>query len=337
MLRMKSHIWIVIVNYRTASLAIDCLHSLSSQINELVDIHVEVVDNNSGDESVPKLHTAIEHEGWSTWAGVMPQSRNGGFAFGNNASIRNALTSTAPVDYILLLNPDTVVKPGAVKALIDFMNAHPSVGIAGSQLENSDGSLEYSAHAFPSPLGELDSAARLGLLSRFLRRDKSHSPKLNSAHSCDWVSGASMIIRRKVIEDIGLMDEGYFLYFEEVDFCLRAQQAGWQCWYIPDSRVMHLEGASTGIHATAKRRAGYWYDSRRRYFAKHYGISGLVVTDMLWAIGRLSYQLRRNLHLGARSNKNSDPKWFMFDMLWGDLRAILTGRVWRISHSGQQT
>ena len=332
-----NRIWISIVNYRTAELTIDCLRALSSQVAVLANIHVIVLDNNSDDGSYVKLADAVILEGWSSWATVLPLDRNGGFAFGNNACIRLAQASTETVDYIMLLNPDTVASPGAIRSLVDFMDAHPDVGIAGSQLKNANGSAECSAHTFPSPLSELDEAARLGMLSRLLHRYVVTPPSQTVAHSCDWVSGASMIIRRQVIEDIGLMDEGYFLYFEEVDYCLRANRVGWQCWHVPDSKVMHLEGASTGIRATVKRRAGYWFDSRRRFFIKHYGVTGLITSDILWFIGRSSYLLRRSLHLGARRNHNTDPKWFMFDLLWGDLRAILTGRVWSISLAGKQT
>ena len=327
--------WIIIVNYRTADLAIDCLRALSTQAADLLGNRFVVVDNDSGDSSVEKLTAAIEREGWSSWVEVMPLTRNGGFAFGNNASIRRALASAHLPDYVMLLNPDTVIRPGAVKALVDFMDAHPSAGIGGSQLENSNGDVDCSAHTFPSPLSELDGGARLGVLSRLLHRYVVTSTPRTVAHRCDWVSGASMIIRRRVIEDIGLMDENYFLYFEEVDFCRRAHSAGWECWYVPDSRVMHLEGASTGISVAAKRRAKYWYDSRRRFFIKHYGIAGLVVADAFWAIGRLSFLLRKSLHLSASSREHNDPKWFMFDLLWGDLRAILTGWC-RVSRGCEQ-
>ena len=330
-----SRSWIVIVNYRTAALVIDCLHSLATQVADLAGGRLVVVDNASGDGSVEKLSAAIAREGWSSWAEVMPLDRNGGFSFGNNAGIRKALAATGSVDYLLLLNPDTITRPGAVKALVDFMDTHPRAGIAGSQLENASGGVDCSAHTFPSPLSELDAGARLGVLSRLLHRHVVSSPPRAVAHPCDWVSGASMIIRRQVVENIGWMDEGYFLYFEEADFCRRAQQAGWECWFVPDSRVMHLEGASTGIRAASKRRAGYWYDSRRRFFVKHYGIAGLVAADILWAFGRLSFLLRRGLHLSA-SRGNNDPKWFMFDLLWGDLMAVLSGRVWTILRAGQQ-
>ena len=327
--------WIVIVNYRTADLAIDTLRSLSSQVADLGGGRVVVIDNASGDGSVEKIVAAIEREIWSAWVTVMPLERNGGFSYGNNAGIREALASADQVDYVMLLNPDTVARKEAIKALVEFMDGHPHVGIAGSLLEKVDGGVECSAHRIPSPLSELDSGARLGLLSRALQKYVVSSPLRTAAHSCDWVSGASLIMRRPVLEKIGLMDDGFFLYFEEVDFCWRAKCAGWECWYVPESRVMHIEGASTGIRAASKRRAWYWFDSRRRFFVKHYGISGLVAADVLWTIGRFSFLLRRALHLCA-SHENIDPKWFMFDLLWGDLRAILTGRVWAIPRAGRQ-
>lgn len=319
--------WIVIVNYRTAELTIGSLRSLSTQAADLGDGRVVVVDNDSGDGSVDKLNGAIEREGWSGWASVMPLDRNGGFAYGNNAGIRAALASTEHVNYVMLLNPDTVAREGAIKALVGFMDGHSRAGIAGGLLENVNGGVECSAHRIHSPLSELNAGARLGLLSRLLHRYVVSEYPAAEAHQCDWVSGASLIVRREVLEQVGLMDDGYFLYFEEVDFCRRARQAGWECWYVPDSRVMHLEGASTGIRATAQRRARYWYDSRRRFFVKHYGITGLVAADVLWAIGRFSFLLRRVLHIGTRSHENNDPKWFMFDLLWGDLKSLLTGHV----------
>lgn len=326
--------WIVIVNYRTAELTVGCLRSLSTQVADLSGGRVTIVDNDSGDGSVEKLSAAIEREGWSGWAGVIPLDRNGGFAYGNNAGIRAALASEDHVDYVMLLNPDTIARKGAVKGLVTFLDRHPRAGIAGSLLENRDGGVECSAHRIHSPLSELDDGARLGLLSRLLRRYVVSEPPSAEAHRCDWVSGASLIVRREVIEQVGLMDDGFFLYFEEVDFCRRAQLAGWECWYVPDSRVMHLEGASTGIRVKAKRRAGYWYDSRRRFFLKHYGVAGLVAADMFWATGRMVYLLRCLLRLCVRAN---DPKWFMFDLLWGDLRAILTGRAWAVARDGRQS
>ena len=327
----NAHAWIIIVNYRTADLVVECLRSLYPQINELSGGRVLVIDNASGDGSVASLNHAVQREGWTDWVNILPLERNGGFSFGNNAGVRVALASPLSCNYLLLLNPDTLVRPNAIKALINFMDTRPDVGIAGSRLENVDGGVECSAHRFYSPLSELLGGARLGILDRLFANHLATPSLRNEAHACDWVSGASMIIRRKVFEQIGFMDEGFFLYYEEVDFCHRATVAGWGIWYVPDSIVMHMEGAATGIRKPTRRPA-YWYNSRRRYFTKNYGVTGLVLTDLLWALGRLTYLARRVTGLGAKGESH-DPKWFMFDVLWGDLRSILNGQAWRIARN----
>lgn len=331
---MRACSWIVIVNYRTPDLTLDCLRSLLPQVDALNHGRVLVIDNDSGDGSVEKIQSAIARDGWSNWVEVMPLDRNGGFAYGNNAGIRAALASSGRVDYVMLLNPDTIVRPNAIAALVDFMNAHPHAGIAGSLLENAEGGVDCSAHRMPSLFSELDAGARLGMLSRLLRRYAVSCPPRATAHQCDWVSGASLIMRRAILDDIGLMDDHYFLYFEEVDFCCRAKRAGWKIWHVPRSRVMHLEGAATGIRAVAKRRPKYWYDSRRRFFVKFYGVPGLVLADLFWAAGRITLLLRRLLRLSGGQSAQ-EPKWFMFDLLWGDLRAILTGQAWPARRPGK--
>lgn len=333
---MPSRLSIVVVNYRSAGLAADCLRSIAAQRDEVAALHAIVADNASGDDSVGTLARLIEQEDWERWASVLPLQRNGGFAFGNNAGIRAALESQAPPDYILLLNPDTVCRPGAIRALVEFMDERPRAGIAGSLLQDARGAPAYSAHNFFTPLGELESGARLGLLSRVLRRYSVASPFRDYAHECDWVSGAALIVRRAVLEQIGLLDEGYFLYFEEVDFCLRARKAGWQVWFVPESVVVHFEGATTGIHDVARRRPRYWYDSRRRYFVKHHGISGLLAADAFWALGRASLAARKALRLGS-GGASRDPKGFATDVLWGDLRALATGELWNISRTRDRT
>jgi GT2 family glycosyltransferase len=322
---MSARVLIVIVNYRTAALAVEALRALASQNPGGNGARVVVTDNASGDGSVEHLHAAISREGWGRWASVVPLGRNGGFAYGNNAGIRIALASPESFEYVMLLNPDTVARPGAVEVLLGFMDANPGAGIAGSSLEDATGRLDCSAHNFPSPLGELEGGARLGILSRIFAA-YAVSPRVrDETHPCDWVSGASMLIRTDVIRQVGLLDEGYFLYFEEVDFCHRARSAGWTVWYVPDSRVVHLEGASTGVTVTGRRRPAYWYDSRRRYFLKHFGKAGLVAADVLLTIGRASYLVRRALRLGA-SSASSDPRHFMKDLIGGDLRALLSGK-----------
>ena len=326
---MASRLLVVIVNYRTPDMVVDCVESLAMLNDIQGGYSIFIADNASGDDSVQIISDAVAAKEWTTWVQVSSQEHNGGFAFGNNAGIRIALADAAPPDYVLLLNPDTVVRPGAIPALVEFMDNHPRAGIAGSLLETPAGGVDCSAHTIHSPLSELEGGARLGLISRLLAGHVVSPPLRNQAHTCDWVSGACMIVRRTVIEDIGLMDDRFFLYFEEVDYCWRAKQAGWEIWYVPQARVLHLEGASTGIRAVAKRRASYWYDSRRRFFIKHYGIAGLLLADSLWATGRLSLLIRNRLGLGGKGIE-ADPKQFMVDLLVGDLRALFNGQTWRI-------
>lgn len=326
-----STVCVVIVNYRSGNLVCDCLAALMTQF---VPEKIVVVDNNSGDESLRQIRSFIELHGWKSACAVVASEVNGGFSYGNNIGVEHCRTSNFLPDYFFLINPDAVAAPCALDALVKFMDSHPQAGIAGSSLTRCDGEMEASSHVFPSPIGELEGSAKLGLLSKFLARYVVTPSQPAHAALCDWVSGASMIIRTKVIQEIGLMDEGFFLYFEEVDFCKRAKAAGWECWYVPESRVMHLEGASTGIKEINKRRPRYWYDSRRRYFVKHHGIFGLILADCLWATGRVTYLLRRALKLGAQG-ENRDPRLFMFDLLWGDLRSILSGNVFRIERFGK--
>jgi GT2 family glycosyltransferase len=236
-----------------------------------------------------------------------------------------AMATTDAPDYLMLLNPDTRVHDGAVEALARYMDTHPGVGIAGSALESPDGQVQLAHHRFPHPLGELLRGARLGMLDRLLPAYLDPSPRAAWPVACDWVSGASMIVRRQVFQDVGVLDDGYFLYFEEVDFCFRARRAGWEIHHVPEARVVHLEGESTGIHKTCSRRKPYWYESRRRFFLKSYGLRGLVAADLLWLIGRASLGLRRLLRLGG--NTRNDPRWFALDLLVGDLGAILSGRL----------
>lgn len=326
---MRDLFWIVIVNYRTAELAVDCLRSIAAQLDDMPEVRVVVVDNASPDGSRERLEGAIAAEGWQGWAALLPLDNNGGFASGNNAGIRLALQSDVGFRFVMLLNPDTVVRKGALRALAGFMDAHPKAGIAGSGLENANGSTESSAHTAISPLGELESSACLGILSRVLRRYAVTLPGRDVAHPCDWVSGASLIVRREVLEEIGFLDEGYFLYFEEADFCARARKSGWEVWFVPESRVVHLEGASTGIRETMRRRPQYWFASRRRYFVKHFGLPGLVLADALWAMGRVVHAIHRALRLGSGGGR-PNPRWFAFDLLWGDLQSVFSGQVLRI-------
>ncbi len=288
---------VAIVNYRTPGLTTDCLRSLEPEIQRARDLRIRVIvaDNASGDDSVPRLEAALKENGWESWATVFPLGRNGGFAYGNNAVIRLMLASSEPPDYFWLLNSDTIVRAGALQTLVEFLESRPDVGFAGSRLEDCEGRIDWSAFRFPSILGELESGAQLGLLTRLLARWVVSPPAPRSTSQCDWACGASLLVRRAVLEQVGLFDEAFFLYFEEVDLCLRARQAGWTCWYVPGAQVVHLAGQSSGVtdrRAVRKRRPAYWFESRRHYFRKHFGWSGKFLADLAWSLGFLSFRIR---------------------------------------------
>ena len=306
---------IVIVNYRTASLTIDCLRSLAPEIPALPPgTRVVVTDNAGGDDSVERITAAIRDNGWAAWAQLMPLPRNGGFAYGNNQAIRPALDSQDPPDYVLLLNPDTVVRPGAVRALLDFMDANPAAGIAGSRLEHPDGKAQRSAFRFPGALSELEEGLRLSAVSRLLNRFVVAPPPPTDARRVDWVAGASMIVRRAVFEAVGLMDERYFMYYEEVDFCRRAHRAGWPCWYVPASRVVHLVGQSSGVtdeKKPKKRQPEYWFASRRRYFRTHTGLVRTFLADTFFVLGHALYKAT----VVARRRPANDPVGLLGDFV----------------------
>jgi N-acetylglucosaminyl-diphospho-decaprenol L-rhamnosyltransferase len=286
---------VVIVNYRTPSLALDCLRSVAPEIAAIPGSRAVVVDNASGDGSQETLAAAIERERWSSWASLVQAGRNGGFSFGNNVAVRSVLASAEKPEYVHLLNPDTLVRPGALRELMEFMDRHPEVGIAGSRLESLDAAIHRSAFRFPNLAAEFESALGLGIVSRLLANRIVAPPSRGEAHVTDWICAASMMIRSRVFEDIGLFDEQYFLYCEETDFCLQARHAGWPCWYVPASRVVHLGGQSTGLNDTSTPMPRYWFESRRHYFAKNHGRAYLMLANLAWLTGFSLWRIRQRL------------------------------------------
>jgi len=305
---------VIIVNYQTPDLTINCLQSLISEINAQPDVKVVVADNNSGDESLAKIQTAINIHGWKNWATLMPLKQNGGYAFGNNAVIKHFLNISWPPTYFWLLNSDTIVRPGALKALLDFMNENLSVGIAGSRLEDPDSTPQRSAFRFHTIYSELDSALRLGIISKLLERWIVAPPVPANISPTDWIPGASMIIRSQVLAEIGLMDEEYFMYYEDSDFCLKAKKHGWSCWYVPTSKVVHLVGQSSQINnqqTEPKRRPQYWFNSRQHYFVKNHGWWYAILVDLVWIISFSIWKIRSFI----QRRPNYDPPNFFRDFL----------------------
>ena len=245
---------IVICSYRVTDLTIDCLRSLSREVKRVPGTRVAVCENGSGGDAAERLRQAIEENRWGAWVDLTVVHPNLGFTGGNNIVIRPALESADPPEYVLLLNADTIVKEHALDALVEFMDGHPKVGIAGSMQLLPDGVIEGTPFRFPGIVTELDRGLRLGMVSKLLSPWAIVLPKSKEACPVGWVAGASMILRRTLLEQIGLLDEGLYTYFDDADICLRARRAGWETWYVPESQIIHLGGASTGIAATGQKR-----------------------------------------------------------------------------------
>jgi GT2 family glycosyltransferase len=306
----------VIVNYRSAGLVLDCLRTLANEIQ--AGSRAIVVDNASGDDSVAILRRAIASEKWE-WATVIAADRNGGFAYGNNVAIRELHSKSLCPDYVWLLNPDTYVRPGAAKYLLEFLDANPTIGIAGSGLEFPDERRQVSAFRFPSIPGEFEITIRLGAVSKLLRRWQIPMllvplPTQPAPQAVDWVNGASMMIRWEVLQAIGPMDEKYFLYYEEPDFCFRARRAGWATWTVPKSRVVHLEGQTTGVTGAmrvSKPMPMYWFDSRSRYFRKLRGRTIGLLADLAFIAGTVGWRI----HSRLRGKPPADPPRLLRDFV----------------------
>lgn len=310
---MSPRILVAIVNYRSADLVLDCVRSLAGDNK---DVFVVVVDNDSGDGSKERLQRGLEALGCTDWVDFVALEHNGGFAHGNNAAIRRGLEKNGGKwpDFVWFLNPDTYVRPGACAELTSFLDAHPDVGIVGSRLEDPDGTGQASRYRFPSIASEFEAGLRLGVISRLLSNKVVATPLVDHDHETGWVAGASMMVRKAVFDDIGLMDDAYFLYFEETDFCLAAKRAGWRCWYVPKSRVVHLVGQSTGVtvrNAAPRRLPIYWHASRRRYFTKNHGRLTTFCADIAWTVGYTTWRIRRRI----QRKPDNDPPHLLKDFV----------------------
>lgn len=309
---------VVIVNYKTPGLVNACLDSLRETAQDL-DMAVFVGDAESQDNSVEIISDHIARENL-TWATCFAIGRNGGFAYGNNAVVTRCVLPDPDFDLVYFLNPDTYIRPGAVHALAGFLREHPAVGVVGSRLEDPDGTPRSFGFRAPTPWREFFRAARLSFINRYVPGAMIKIDGVCEDREVDWVTGASFMVRRDVLDDIGLMDDGYFLYFEETDLMTRARKAGYGVWHVAASRVVHLAGQATGVrtanqNAEAAPPSAIWLASRARYMKKHYKPLGAARANVFFLAGDMVYRLHRILR--ARPIENPPHLWRTYLSLRG--------------------
>jgi GT2 family glycosyltransferase len=278
---------IIVVNWNTRKLLKRCLECIYRTVENL-SFEVLVVDNASGDGS-----SKMVRENFS-WVKLIENAENVGFARANNQAIR-----LSNGRYVLLLNSDTEVQPGALRAMVEFLDSRPEAGAAGSRLLNPDGTLQPSCHPMPTLFREF---WRLFHLDRLLRLASygMGSWDLRSPREVDTVQGACLMLRREVLDVVGLLGEEYFMYSEETDLCFRLRQAGWSIYWVPEARVIHY-GAQSTQQASAKM-FFHLYHSKYLFFKNTGGwLSGVLFKLILLAasivrvaLSPLAYGLHRS-------------------------------------------
>jgi GT2 family glycosyltransferase len=284
-----AEIAVIIVNYGTWELALNGVASVLERTHGGRSVEVHLVDNASPEGDAEKIAAAIVAREWQDRLTFYPETENHGFGRGNNVVLRALAAREDPPRYVFLLNPDAALDNETLAILAEFLDAHPQAGLAGAgiRMPDHDG-LVTAAFRFPGILSIFEEAASLGPLTRLLRRYQVSLPADSGRFRAGWVSGAAFMARFKTLKSIDFFDPAFFLYYEEVDLMHRAAKAGWECWYMPEARVVHAEGAATGVRSAEtrrKRRPGYWYASWRHYFMSNHGRAYTFAAGLAWMAG----------------------------------------------------
>jgi N-acetylglucosaminyl-diphospho-decaprenol L-rhamnosyltransferase len=303
---------ICIVNYKTPYLVIDCIASFLPHLASSVS--VVIVDSNSNDDSLATIREWLRTNDGAGRCRLVELQANGGFSAGYNAAMK-----AIPANCYLLLNSDTIVRPGAIALLIETMVNYPEAGLFGPQLEWPNGVAQVSCFRDHSPLSELVAAARTRQVTSLLKLFEVPISTVTSNFRPPWMSFAAVLIRSEVLESAGMLDENFFLYFEDCEYCYRARKAGWDIFYVPDARIVHLHGKSSQVVeniSQAKRLPKYYYASRTRYFRLRYGIVGPTLANLAWCCGRVISKTRETL--GKKERHLPENAWRDIWTNWSD-------------------
>jgi len=256
----------IIVTWNTKDLLLDCLESLFGQVS-LISYEVFVVDNGSHDGTVEAVEERFPD------AKLIANEKNLGFAAANNQGLKEMSAR-----YAVLLNNDTIVSKGVFERLVEFMDENPDTAVTGPQLLNRDGSKQNCFHNYPSLLTEI---VGLGILKAlFPEKYPGKRKDYDSPLETDAILGACLMVRKTVVDQIGYMDDGYFFFLEETDWCYRIKKAGWKVYHIPDVKIVHLHGASTKKKVPVATWIEY-YRSNYRFFRKNIGFLPLVLVTII--------------------------------------------------------
>jgi len=257
---VKPKLSIIIVNFNAEKFLVECLDSICAQTKQ-ISFDIWVVDNNSIDASVPMVQQNFPQ------VNLIENKENIGFAKANNQAIARCTG-----DYILLLNPDTLILQNAIGNVVDFMDANPTVGICGCKVLNEDRTLQLACRrSIPTPgvaFFRLTGLSKLFPKSKLTSKYNLTYIDPNGPHEVDAVSGAFLMIRRKVVDDIGFLDERFFMYGEELDWCIRAKKAGWAVMYYPDAEIIHYKGECS--KSNSRKAAFEFYRSMYLFHKKHF-------------------------------------------------------------------
>lgn len=309
----------IVLNYKTADMTLDAIQSARTAMQD-IDGEIVVVDNDSQDGSFEKIAGYVAQEGWDRTR-VIRSPQNGGYGAGNNFGIRNGLSNGARPDFVYVLNSDAFPRPDAIRVLLDYLLSHPDVGFAGSYIHGDDGVHHTTTFRFPSVLSEIEGAIRFGPVTRLLAKHRVPVENLNETRQVDWLAGASLMMRQDVLDEIGLFDETFFLYFEETDLCLRANRAGHRVVYVRESVVMHIGSVTTGMKTWAQVPL-YWFHSRFHYFSKNHGRAYAGVATLMHLIcGGLNWTRCK-----LTGKPSGLPPAFLRTLALHDVKALFSAR-----------
>ncbi|WP_194788851.1 glycosyltransferase family 2 protein [Pseudomonas sp. UFMG81] len=275
---------VMVVNFNTAGLLQPMFDALRQADGDRLASYL-VVDNASADDSLARMATVCPE------ATLLSNTRNVGFGRANNQ-----LLAHLNGKYALLLNTDAFVASDTLAKTLQYMDEHPECGVLGVRLVGRDGDLQPCCRYFPTPLNVFASRTGLGRFLPGLKMVDEMDWDHGAVRECDWLPGCFYLVRREVLDQVGLFDPRYFLYYEEVDHCKRVKEAGWKVVFYPHTTVVHIGGESSKsvaeLEAASRQISAYQIESELLYFRKHHGIAGLALHMLLVCLGDLVLALK---------------------------------------------